>query len=151
MHSSTFTQQLHTSCTLHLPYIHLHCTFTYAIHISFCSPEVISWRSKPWTWLIRAWALCSVDHMSDWSQEWSCLPRLLICQTIIQRTTVFATLFSYLRRKSWSNSRIGRKGVIASGKSCSYSRFAFSCSRTPANRTSFSRCCRKHGNVQAFE
>ena len=39
---------------------------------------------------------------------------------------------------------------VASGKSRSYSGFAFSCSRTPVTRTFFFCCCQKHGDVQAF-
>ena len=44
------------------------------------------------------------------------------------------------------NPVLAEKGVIASGKSHSYTSFAFSCSRTLVTRTSFSCCCQKHGD-----
>ena len=115
----------------------------------FCRPKVISWRSKPWTWPIKsASATISRSYASDWSQEWSYLPRLLLCHTVIQCITAFAASLSKLGRcKLWSKSCTGWKGVEALGKSCSYSSFAFSCSRTPVTATSFSHCCRKHGDV----
>ena len=79
------------------------------------------------------------------------LPHLLMRHTVVQCTTVFAALLSYLRRcKSWSKSRTAWKNRSGIWESCLYSSFVFSCSKTPVTATSYSHWCRKHGDLSQY-
>ena len=71
---------------------------------------------------------------------------------LIQCTTAFTLCSASLGIVNRDPSPVpDEKGVVASGKSRSYSSFAFSCSKSAVIATSFSRCCRKYGNVSQHQ
>ena len=110
---------------------------------------VISWRSKPSTWPIKEHERYIQSITCEWLK-----PRMVLLTPLLNLlhcNTVYYNLHDFSARSDVANCDLNpvldEKGIVAFGKSRSYSSFVFPCSRTPVIATSFSFCCRKHGDV----
>ena len=102
----------------------------------FCSPKVISPEGLNHGHCRGKSATISWSCASDWSQEWSYLPHLLICHTT---TMVCAASLGKLDMINCDlNPALAEKGVVASVKSRLYSSFALSCRQNSSDRNVFS-------------
>ena len=113
-------------------------------------PKVASWRSKRWTWPMKK------RYYQPFTCKWL-KPRMVLLTpslNFLHWNTVYYSVRGFAQQGRHYNcdlnSVLAEKGVVASGKSHSCKSFAFSCFRTPVTGMSFSRCYRKHDNVQAF-
>ena len=114
----------------------------------FCSPKVISWRSKPWrrpikerkryihfAGKLRAKPRTLSEAMNAERSRKHCSTLHRLQYTVLQHSWRCSASSDVLNRDL--NPVLAEKGVVVYGKRRSYSSFAFSCSRTPMTRMSF--------------